>query len=73
MHYARKTIIHWFPVKIWKSGSRVHTCTEPRYRHKQLPSSQISRSLLEASVRLLYYFMLIGKFYNGVNFCVMNR
>ena len=36
------------------SSFKAHQGTEPRYRHKQLPSSQISLSLPEASVRLLY-------------------
>ena len=52
-----KPIIHWLPVKTVKSGSRVTVLSgnsaQPPYRYKQLPSSQISPSLPEASVRLL--------------------
>ena len=43
--------------EIWLSGN----CLEPRCRLKQLSSSQISRSLLEARVRLF-------QFYTGFNF-----
>ena len=51
----QEKIIHWLAVKTVNSGYRVTRVAKPRYRHKQLPSNQISRSLPEASVRLLYY------------------
>ena len=50
------TIIHWLPIKTVKSGSEVtvyggdEALLPVSYRFKQLPESQISRSLLEASV-----------------------
>ena len=65
IRYARETIIQWLPVKTVKSGSQVtvysSNSAEPHCHHKQLTSSQIFRSLPNASVRLSYsliYYLL---------------